>query len=115
MLYNYLKSAVRNLKKTKLFSLINIFGLAVGMTACLLILHYVSYEKNYDKFHENYDRIYRLRCERSSDDGSAVRFASCTPPAGECIRGKYPEVEKLARIFHHRAGPANLLGQRGHP
>jgi putative ABC transport system permease protein len=103
MFNNYLKIAFRNLKKTKLFSLINILGLAVGMTACLLILHYVSFEKSYDKFHENSERIYRLRYERTSEEGKTVKFASCCPPAAPLIRERYPEVEKKPRIFRYRA------------
>lgn len=103
MLTNYFKIAVRNLKKTKLFSFINILGLAVGMTACLLILNYVSFERSYDKFHKNYDRIYRLRYERTDEDGKAVRFASCCPPAASVIREKYPEIEKIARVFRYLA------------
>jgi len=58
MLTNYLITAYRNLIKTKAFSLINILGLAIGMTACLLILHYVNFENSYDKFQNNSDRIY---------------------------------------------------------
>ncbi len=103
MFINYLKSAFRNLKKTKLFSLVNILGLAVGMTACLLILHYVTFEKSYDKFYEGSERIYRLRYERASQEGKTVKFASCCPPAGASIRGKYPEVEQIARIYRARA------------
>ncbi len=78
-------------------------GLAVGMTACLLILHYVSFEKSYDRFHENSERIYRLRYERTSEEGKTVKFASCCPPAAPLIRERYPEVEKIARIFRYRA------------
>ena len=103
MFGNYLKTAVRNLIKTKLFSLVNILGLAIGMTACLLIIHYVSYEKSYDRFQEDGDRIYRLRYERSSEDGQAVKFASCTSPATEFIRARYPEVEKIGRLVRWRA------------
>lgn len=103
MLSNYFKIAIRNLVKTKLYSLVNILGLAIGMTACLLILHYVSYEKSYDKFHEAGERIYRLRYERSDSSGAAVKFASCTPPAAGFIRERYPEVEKIARIQNRRA------------
>lgn len=103
MFSNYFKTAWRNILKTKMFSLINILGLSIGLTACLLILHYVHYEKSYDHFHNNHERIFRLRYERESDDGSAVRFASCTPPAGALIRERYPQVEKLARIFKTQA------------
>ena len=52
MLKNYCKIAYHNLLKNKVFSLINIFGLAIGMAACLLILQYVSFELSYDEFPE---------------------------------------------------------------
>ncbi len=107
MLKNYLKVAFRNLVRHKGYSLINILGLAFGMTACLLILYYVNYEKSYDRFHENSDRIYRLRYERSDQAGGAVRFASCCPPAGLRIRQKFPEVERVVRLFRYKAAVSN--------
>jgi putative ABC transport system permease protein len=107
MIKNYLLTTLRNLKKTKMFTVINILGLAIGMAACLLILYFVKYEKSYDRFHENSDRIYRLRYERTDQDGQAVRFASCCPPAGIRIRKLYPEVEKVARLFRYRAAVAH--------
>jgi putative ABC transport system permease protein len=103
MFKNYLIIAFRNLLKTRQFSLINILGLSIGMTAFLVILHYVSFEKSYDKFYTNSDRIYRLRYERYSEDGESVRFASCCPPAGLRIRKLLPEVELVARICHYPA------------
>ena len=99
---HYLKVAIRNLTRTKLFSVINILGLAVGMAICLLILHYVSFERSYDRFHEDSGRIYRLRYERTSEEGTAVRFASCCPPAADAIRDVFPEVEIIARIFRNQ-------------
>ena len=102
MLKNYLKITYRNLIKTKLFSTINILGLSIGLTTCLLILHYVNFERSYDQIHKDINNIYRLRYERISENGSAVRFASCTPPAGALIRDRFPEVDKLARIFRYR-------------
>lgn len=99
---NYFKTAFRNLVKTKLYSTINILGLSIGMAACLLILHYVTFEKSYDRHHQNGERIYRLRYERSSADGSIVQFASCTPPAAPLIRERYPEVEKIARLVDYK-------------
>ena len=99
MLKNYFKTAIRNLIKTKLFSFINIFGLATGMTVFLLISHYVNFQQSYDRFHPNSERIYRLRYERTDKDGEAVRFASCCPPAGLLIRETFPEVKKVGRVF----------------
>jgi len=107
MLKNYLKVAIRNLLRYKGYALINILGLATGMTACLLILYYVDYEKSYDRFHANSDRIYRLRYERSDQAGGAVRFASCCPPAGLRIRQNFPEVEKVVRLFRYKAAVSN--------
>ncbi|RJX30486.1 MAG: ABC transporter permease [Desulfurivibrio sp.] len=103
MFPNYLKSALRNLTKTKLFSGLNGLGLAIGMAACLLILLYVRFEKSYDRFHPDSDRIYRLRYERTDFQGQAVRFASCCPPAAPLIRERFPEVEAIGRLFRYRA------------
>lgn len=103
MLRNYLIVALRNLRRTKVLSLITILGLAVGMTASLLILHYVTFERSFDKFHSDSDRIYRLRYERTDDSGESVRFASCCPPAAARIRGQYSQVEKIARILKYEA------------
>jgi putative ABC transport system permease protein len=103
MLANYLKTAYRNLLKNKLYSGINLLGLTIGMTACLLIMHYIVFEKSYDQFHPDKERIYRLRYERTDEKGDAVRFASCCPPAAAHIRDNYPEVEKIARLLHYQA------------
>ena len=103
MFTNYIKTAFRNLIKTRLFSVINILGLSIGMAACLLILHYVHFEKSYDKFHKDSDRIYRIRYERTADDGSIVKFASCCPAAAPFLRDRYPEVEKVGVLFRYRA------------
>ncbi|MDR3715356.1 MAG: hypothetical protein P4L51_21325 [Puia sp.] len=60
MYKNYLKIALRNLRKNKVFSAINIIGLAAGLAVCLLITLYVFDELNYDKYNRNAERIYRL-------------------------------------------------------
>jgi putative ABC transport system permease protein len=103
MISNYFKSALRNIKRNALFSVIDILGLAVGVAACLLILHWVNFEKSYDRFHKDSDRVYRLRYERTSEEGQKVQFASCCPPAADVIRDAYPEVEEIARIYPHPA------------
>ncbi|MEI7727495.1 MAG: ABC transporter permease, partial [Bacteroidota bacterium] len=107
MLKHYLKVAFRNIRRYKGYSLLNIFGLSIGMTSCLLILYFVNYEKSYDRFHKYNDRIYRLRYERCDQAGGAVKFASCCPPAGLRIRQKFPEVEKVVRLFRFKASVSN--------
>lgn len=65
MLYwNYFKIALRNIKRYKGYSLINILGMTVGLTCVLIIAMMIQYELSYDTFHKNYDRIYRVYIER---------------------------------------------------
>ncbi|MEQ9438241.1 MAG: ABC transporter permease [Cyclobacteriaceae bacterium] len=99
MLRSYLKIAYRNLLKNKVFSLINIFGLAIGMVACLLILQYVQYELSYDNFHENGDRIYRVGVAwyyptGELEENDAGNFGA----AGPAMKADIPEVEAFARF-----------------
>jgi putative ABC transport system permease protein len=107
MLKNYLKIASRNLIKTRQYTVINILGLSIGMAACLLILHYVFFEKSYDKIFATSERIYRLRYERTSETGETVHFSSCCPPLGLRIRKLLPEVEKVGRIWRYTASVSN--------
>ena len=60
MLRNYILTAYRNLLRNKIFSLINVSGLAVGMAACILITQYVVFERSYDTFHDHYKDLYRM-------------------------------------------------------
>ncbi|MFN7330441.1 MAG: hypothetical protein ACK5UP_13155, partial [Bacteroidota bacterium] len=64
MLTNYLKTAIRSLLKQRIYTLINVLGLVVSITACLLIAIYVRYELSYDNFFKDADRIYKLVLER---------------------------------------------------
>src|SRR6186713_314729 len=99
MLYNYFKVALRHLLHNRVFSLINIMGLAVGMTACYLIFQYVSFETSYDNFHSKADRIYRVVSE--------IRTPSETLPSGMTVapvapnlKKDFPEVEEAVRVGH---------------
>jgi putative ABC transport system permease protein len=96
MLKNYFKIAFRNLWKHKVFSLINIMGLTVGMSACLLISMYVNFELTYDAFHSKSDRIYRLVTDVITP--SETIHAGITSWAyGPTIKQDFPEVEAYAR------------------
>jgi putative ABC transport system permease protein len=110
MKFHFFKIAIRNILRNKLYSSINILGLATGITAFILIFFYVRYERSYDTFYKKSDRIYRLRYERSSAEGESVKFASCCPPAALRIRELYPEAETIARIFRYRA--TVIFGER---
>ncbi len=90
MLKNYFKFAVRNMSRNKGFSIINIAGLAVGMACCILTLMWIEYEISYNKFHENYDNLYKVAFTANdlSFHGDAL-----PGPAAEFIKSEYPEVK----------------------
>jgi putative ABC transport system permease protein len=100
MFKNYIKIAFRNIKRHLGYSFINIFGLAVGMTVCLLMLMYVVNEISYDNFHEKGDRIYRLACDWGTE-GSKMKFAGTMPAFAPALNTEIPEIEVAARIRHN--------------
>ncbi|MGD8777466.1 MAG: ABC transporter permease [Ignavibacteria bacterium] len=97
MIKSYLKTAFRNLIRRKTFSLINIFGLALGISACLIIYSYVTYEKSYDTFNENADNIYRLKNVRYYASGTDSS-AGCVALLGPTLEEEIPEVINFARV-----------------
>jgi putative ABC transport system permease protein len=97
MFRNYLKSALRNIRKQKGYSFLNISGLALGMACSILIIFYIQHELSYDRFHENADRIYRISMEGRLG-GEFMKVAPTPTPLAPSLLIKYPEVVKAARI-----------------
>jgi putative ABC transport system permease protein len=97
MIKNYLKSALRNIKRHKGYAFINIAGLAIGMACCILILMYITTELNYDRYHTNAERIFRLGLDANMGGTTVVTPISNIPSAPTLIQG-YPEVLDAARI-----------------
>ncbi len=99
MLKNYLTIAYRNLLKNKVFSLINILGLAIGMTACLLILQYVGFELSYDQFHSQGNHIYRVVNDRYQN-GKLIQHGTITySPVGTTMNDDFEEIIRNTEIF----------------
>src|SRR6266581_3983341 len=98
MIKNYFKTAWRNLWKNKIFSIINIVGLAIGMAACLLILQYVSFKLSYDQFNKNAPDIYRVYNDRYQH-GKLVQHGTITYSAiGKAMQDDFPEVINHVRV-----------------
>lgn len=105
MIKNYLKIAFRNLLKNKVFSLINIFGLAIGMTACLLILNYVRFELSYDRFAPEAEQLYRVvTVNYNQNDEAVYSDAMSFNGVGPLLKDRFPEVEEFARAFRVYGG-----------
>jgi len=105
MLRNYFKVAIRNMIKRKGYTLLNILGLAVGMTVCLIIVLFVQGELSYDNFHLKGDRIYRLVLERKYP-GRSTSYAIIPYSTGEAMQKEFPEIEQTVRMF-------NVAGDQG--
>lgn len=93
MLKNYLKIALRNLLKQKTFSIINIFGLALSMSVCLLIIMLVKDAYSFDHFHPANGRTYRILTTPDRKDGHTERYASSPFRVGETLISDYSQVE----------------------
>jgi putative ABC transport system permease protein len=92
---NYIKIALRNLKKNKNHSIVNITGLSIALACSLLIFLYISHQLSYDRFHKNSNRIYRaVKVLESSSHYSAI-----TPnPLGPSLKKNFPEIKNAVRI-----------------
>ncbi len=97
MIKHYLLTALRQLKKTRVFSAINISGFAVGIACCILLALYVRTELGYDRYHEQADRIFRLGVRGKTGNDEFVWGAS-NAVAAKALRDDFPEVAATARI-----------------
>ena len=97
MFRNYFQIAVRNMKRDKIFSIINIAGLAVGITCFIVLSLYIVYELNYDKYNKNSDQIYRVYVH-SNINNVESNNSKTAAPLGRELKRDFPEVLNYARI-----------------
>lgn len=101
MLRNYLKIAIRNLARHKFISFINLFGLTIGLSCCLLITIYILNELSYDRYNTNAKNIYRVTRDFNSSDGVvSLRLSTVSPPFGYYMPTDFPEIKKLTRLLN---------------
>lgn len=99
MFRNHLKLAWRSLLKRKGYAILNILGLSIGITCCLLIFHYVAYERSYDRFQQDAGRIVRLRLDEYQQGKLAWQSATVYPAIAPTMKAEFPEVEKFGRLI----------------
>ena len=93
MSMDYIKTAIRNIKKYKIYSFINIFGLAIGMACAIYILLWVQDELSYDGFHENKNNIFRV-VTLFNNDGNTFYGTQTSPPVAPYLKNNFPEIQK---------------------
>src|ERR1700744_543565 len=108
MFRNYLRIAVRSLRKSKGFTALNITGLAAGLGVCLLIVLYVTDELSYDRYNVNADRIYRID-EDLYFNNTRYDAASTSKFFGPTLVASYPKIQQMVRFRN----PGDLLIRKG--
>jgi putative ABC transport system permease protein len=115
MLTNYLRIAYRHLLKNRIFTWINIFGLAIGIAVFLFIAQYIRFEHSYEDFHETADNILRLTTEIYNGSEYIVTDCETFAPLGPLLKEKMPEVVNFVRMYgldgfiSVKAGTQNFL------
>ena len=99
MVNNYLKIALRNIFKHKVYSAINVLGLALGIGATIIIILFARYELTYDQWHENSENTYMLYKERLTPNGLQPTYDTWVPLLGQ-LRSDFPEIENGTRLFN---------------
>src|SRR5687768_6358754 len=101
MIYNYLKTALRNLRRHRFFSFINIFGLAVAMSICMALIMLVGDQLSYDRYNTNAHRIYRVTTIDVDVNGTVLwenqTNSACAMTVGQDLTQNYTGVEKTVR------------------
>ncbi|MFC2161667.1 ABC transporter permease, partial [Acidobacteriota bacterium] len=117
MFSNYLKISLRNIRKHKAYSFINIAGLAIGMALCILIFLWVQDEVGFDRFHENGGQIYRL-LSTDHAGGESSQAAGVPSLLGPSLVEEYPEVVNYVRVqvgwsnYYLHLGDKNFMQER---
>ncbi len=112
MLKNLVLVALRNLKRDKWYSLLNILGLAIGISFSLLLIFYIIDELSYDRYNEKADRIYRVNAYVKEADKDTMRWAITPFPMAEALSKDYPEVEEAVRFFG-AGGGSDIMYKNG--
>src|SRR5450432_2730828 len=104
MFKNYFKIAWRNIKRHKVYTTINIIGLALGICACIVIYVITSYELSYDNFHPDKDRIYRVMGDVTENTGDRPRFGRLPVGVVQNSRSEVSGIDVIAGIIPYNAG-----------
>lgn len=113
MLRNYLVTAYRNLKRNRAYTLLNIFGLAMGLGCVLVIFRYISFHTSFDKDQPAYERIYRIVTQEETPTG--IEYNDGIPhPVGKSLRNDFPEMKSVAQTHFEYGGQINITDEDGY-
>ncbi len=114
MLKNYFKTAFRSLVRNKIYSIINIAGLAVGIAVCMIIFIIIQYQTSFDNFHSKKDRTYRVLTEYHNVDAANITYGKDVPfPLPTGLKTAFPQIEQVAPIFASHDDKLLILDDNG--
>lgn len=109
MIGHYIKVAGRNMLKNKTFSAINVLGLSIGITCCVLLTLFIQDELSYDSRFADADRIYRITTQMINTNGRVSNLQRCSPPISPTMATEFPEIEAQTRIVKDLSTEAQLI------
>ncbi|WP_302868133.1 ABC transporter permease [Mucilaginibacter sp. L3T2-6] len=109
MIKSYIKTAWRSMMKNKFFSIVNIFGLSVGLTCCMLIALYLHYETSYDSYHKNIGNLYQVGTMTILKDVKPDKSPFTSPPVAAALKQEYPEIAECTRLLNLFTDKENLV------
>ena len=113
MFKNHFKIALRQLRKQKFYTAINVAGLALGVACCLMIAMFIRHEMSYDRYHEKSDRIYRALWSASNLSQNPFDYVGVvSAPMAAAMKNDFPEVEQAGRIYSPRGDFRNTMVRR---
>ncbi len=116
MIRNYFKTAVRSLARNRNYTIINISGLAVGISVCLIIFLIIQYHTSFDNFHSKKDRIYRVLTESHHADAGTLTYEKNVPfPMPEGLKTEFPQLQQVAPIYASHNDELQVLADNGTP
>lgn len=107
MLKNYLKTALRNLSRNKVYSILNVLGLALGIGCALVIFKVIAFENSFDKHQENYDNVYRI-VGHGIRAGEVSKGMGTPHPVGPALREDFPDIQKVVRTHYVWSNQINV-------
>ena len=107
MLVSFLQIAMRNFAKRKGYSILNLLGLTIGITCCLLIFEYVGYERSYDGYNPQAKNIFRVQENDYENARLAGKWATTSPAVGPALKKDFPEIQSFCRLYHQEVQLVN--------
>ena len=111
MFENFLKYAFRSSLRHKVYTLINVLGLSVGLAVFLLLMFYIGYEQSFNSFHSKADKIYRVVEKNITPDGAETRTIFSNWAMAGALKEEFPEVEAMTRVFIF-GGAMHTIGEK---